>query len=138
MIVLDAGVWATALTEMSPPAEEARRLLTNDDQWVLPSHGHVETLRTIRRLEAHNILTEDEAQEAVNEVSSAEVITVAPEPWLLHEIWTLRHNVSPYDAAYVALAQRYECSLATFDKRLARAAAQYGVSALVPGSHGSL
>jgi predicted nucleic acid-binding protein len=35
--------------------------------------------------------------------------------------WELRKNLSVYDAAYVALAERTGMTLVTLDKRLARA-----------------
>lgn len=134
MIVVDAGAWARALASTDEESEAARRILVEDDRWVMPAHGVVETIRTIRRLEARDYLSEDESTEIVNEICHAEVITVPPEPWLLKEIWALRQNVSPYDAAYLVLARHFECVLVTFDKRLARAAAQYGVDATVPGT----
>lgn len=40
----------------------------------------------------------------------------------LHRVWALRHNVSAYDAAYVALAELLDCALVTADGRLSRAA----------------
>ena len=40
---------------------------------------------------------------------------------LLPEAWTLRANVTPYDACYVALARNLRCPLVTGDRRLARA-----------------
>ena len=40
---------------------------------------------------------------------------------LLGRIWELRENVSPYDAAYVALAESLGATLLTADARLARA-----------------
>jgi len=40
---------------------------------------------------------------------------------LLGRIWQLRDNVSPYDAAYVALAESLRATLLTADNRLARA-----------------
>lgn len=121
-----------SLTSANSDAETARQMLTADDEWILPAHAHVETLRTIRRLVAHSHLSPDEASEAVEEVCAAEVITVPAEPWVLRAIWDLRHTVSPYDAGYIALAQRFECAVVTFDKRLARAASQLGVRAVVP------
>lgn len=36
--------------------------------------------------------------------------------------WHLRHNITPYDAAYVALAEILECVLVTADQRLSTAA----------------
>lgn len=106
--------------------------MTQNDSWVLPSHGPVETLRTIRRLEFAGYLTKEEAAVALEEVCEAEVLLVAPEPWLLRAIWALRHTISPYDAAYAALARRFDSPLVTFDQRLARAAEQVGISAIVP------
>ncbi len=40
---------------------------------------------------------------------------------LLDRIWELRDNVTPYDAAYVALAEALGVTLLTADARLARA-----------------
>ncbi|MBB5633329.1 putative nucleic acid-binding protein [Cryobacterium mesophilum] len=44
---------------------------------------------------------------------------------LLPRIWQLRENISSYDAAYVALAERLAAPLVTADRRLARAASAY-------------
>ena len=46
---------------------------------------------------------------------------------LLGEAWTMRENVSFYDALYVALAKLLGTPLLTFDGRLARAASKLGV-----------
>lgn len=40
---------------------------------------------------------------------------------LLHRAWALRENVSFYDALYIALAERLDMPLVTFDARLATA-----------------
>ncbi len=42
---------------------------------------------------------------------------------MLGRIWELRHNVTAYDAAYVALAELLDAPLLTLDRRLATAAA---------------
>jgi len=44
-----------------------------------------------------------------------------PHRALLPRIWELRHNVTPYDAAYVALAEVLDAPLLTADARLADA-----------------
>jgi predicted nucleic acid-binding protein len=40
---------------------------------------------------------------------------------LLARIWELQENLTPYDAAYVALAEAIGATLVTADKRLSRA-----------------
>lgn len=40
---------------------------------------------------------------------------------VLERIWALRHNISAYDAAYVALAEALDAPLLTCDARLAAA-----------------
>jgi predicted nucleic acid-binding protein len=46
-----------------------------------------------------------------------------PHRRLLPRIWELRHNLTAYDAAYVALAEALGAPLVTRDRRLAAAAA---------------
>lgn len=41
---------------------------------------------------------------------------------LLERMWQLRDNLTPYDAAYVALAERLGADLVTCDAKLAGAA----------------
>ncbi len=36
-------------------------------------------------------------------------------------MWELRHNLTGYDAAYVAVAETYGCALVTADERLTHA-----------------
>lgn len=40
---------------------------------------------------------------------------------LLERMWELRHNITAYDAAYVALAERLDAVLITCDARLVAA-----------------
>jgi len=42
-------------------------------------------------------------------------------PPLLWRCWELRDNLTPYDAAYVALAETFAATLVTSDLRLSRA-----------------
>jgi predicted nucleic acid-binding protein len=56
----------------------------------------------------------------------------APDSRLLAAVWARRHNISPYDAGYLALTEMYDATLVTLDDRLARAAGQAGISATVP------
>jgi predicted nucleic acid-binding protein len=44
-----------------------------------------------------------------------------PHDWLLPRVWELRHNLTAYDAIYVALAEALDAPLVTRDRRLAAA-----------------
>ena len=45
-----------------------------------------------------------------------------PHEILLPRVWDLQHNLTAYDAVYVALAEALDAPLVTRDRRLARAA----------------
>jgi len=45
----------------------------------------------------------------------------SPHAPLLHRVWELRHVVTPYDGAYIALAEALDVVLVTADARLSRA-----------------
>jgi len=55
---------------------------------------------------------------------AAEITYIGTEKTLLRAVWAMRHNVSAYDAAYLAVAAEYGARLITFDARLATAAEQ--------------
>jgi predicted nucleic acid-binding protein len=132
MIVVDASAWVRALVDDGPHGDAARRQLTDDPGWIAPAHMPVEVLRTLRRYESAGLLSTAQANQFAAEVGDATVQYAAPESWLLAVIWARRHNVSPYDAGYLALAELHHLPLITFDERLAKAAGQAGISALVP------
>ena len=48
-------------------------------------------------------------------------LTRARHPPLLERCWELRHNLTIYDAAYVALAEALDVTLVTTGRRLSRA-----------------
>ena len=48
-------------------------------------------------------------------------IRVVPSAPLLPRVWELRHNLTVYDACYVALAEAIDQPLLTADRRLANA-----------------
>jgi predicted nucleic acid-binding protein len=47
-------------------------------------------------------------------------LTVTYTPWgeLAERVWELRHNVTPYDAAYLAAAETHGCRVVTADRKL--------------------
>lgn len=62
----------------------------------------------------------DRVGEALDDLA---VLPIARYPTLdlIERVWELRHNFTPYDAVYVALADVLETSLITADRHLALA-----------------
>jgi predicted nucleic acid-binding protein len=60
-------------------------------------------------------------------------MTRYPMFFLLDRVWTLRGNLSTYDATYVALAEELACPLLTADGLLAGAAGIRCPVTVVPG-----
>jgi predicted nucleic acid-binding protein len=101
-----------------------------DGQWVAhtidsggitaPALVTYETANVIRRHELSGQISPDQAAQA-----HADLLDLAIELWpyaiLAARAWELRHNLSIYDATYMALAETTELTLITLDKRLAKA-----------------
>ncbi len=75
----------------------------------------------LRRLVAHGHLTEPQGAIALAGFIDLE-LTRFPAAGLRPRMWELRHNLTGYDATYVALAEQLQVtSLLTTDARLAQA-----------------
>jgi predicted nucleic acid-binding protein len=80
----------------------------------------VEVLHVLRRLASSGALGTDAANDARRGLDQLGLIRY-PHVGLVDRMWDLRHSITGYDAAYVALAELLACPLATIDARLARA-----------------
>lgn len=96
----------------------------SEDQYYAPDLIDLEFANTLRKLVAREYLSSEEAQHFLLEWASNSLIRCS-HVMLLPRIWELRENITPYDAAYVALAEILEIPLVTADLRLARAAERY-------------
>jgi predicted nucleic acid-binding protein len=61
------------------------------------------------------------AEEAIEDMAALRITRYAP-VLLVQRIWRSRQNLSAYDAAYVALAEKLQAPLITRDQRIASAA----------------
>ena len=86
-----------------------------------PEIVDLEMLQVLRRLVTSREVSDDRAALAVGMLDRLAVRRWSHGP-LRRRIWDLRRNLTAYDAAYVALAERLECPLVTRDARLARSA----------------
>lgn len=79
-----------------------------------------EVMHSLRRHTLDGTLTAADALDALTDWEQLDVRR-HPAPDHLRRAWSLRDNVSAYDALYVALAEHLDCVLLTSGGRLARA-----------------
>lgn len=120
MIVVDASVVVPALVSSSGLGASAREVMTVQvPHLAAPALLDVEVSSAVRRLERSGEIPSVTAESGVMVLERMRIERFTHEP-LLRRIWELRHNVTSYDAAYVALAENLEAPLVTLDSRLAK------------------
>lgn len=122
MIVVDANVMVLALASPTDKGDAARAVLIADNLWFAPAHMPLEVIRTLRKAVVDGQLAAADAGAAFDALMAAEITYTGVTDALLHAVWGMRHNVSAYDAAYLAIAAEQGAHLVTFDTRLAKAA----------------
>lgn len=115
MIVVDASAALSALYNDGP----ARRTL-GSEQLHAPHLIDSEVASGLRRRVAAGQVAEPDAVAALTAWRRLAVTRYAVHA-VLDRVWELRHNLSAYDAGYVALAEALDCVLVTADGRLAGA-----------------
>ena len=119
MIVVDASVLVTALGADGPDGDRVRARLRGESL-AAPHVIDLEVASVWRRLVAAGSMDERRASLAFADLRSLR-LERAPHAPLLGRCWELRHNLTTYDAAYVALAELLDAVLVTGDARLAGA-----------------
>jgi predicted nucleic acid-binding protein len=117
VIVVDAALMVDALTDDGPAGDAAQAELAADPHWAAPEHLRVEVTSAIRGRWLAGKLTGERADAAVRTLNRL-AIRYASWDELAGRVWELRHNVTPYDAAYLALAEARGCRLVTTDGKL--------------------
>jgi len=124
LIVVDASAITEVLLARSR-ATAIRVALSVHSELHVPAHFHVEVLSALRRYSLRNELSDLGTAEALATLSDLRALTY-PVRELIKPIWELRFNLTPYDAAYLALARWLDVGLVTLDGALANAAAADG------------
>ncbi|OBK46886.1 type II toxin-antitoxin system VapC family toxin [Mycobacterium sp. 1081908.1] len=119
MIVVDASVLAVALGGDGTDGRNARVRLAGETL-VAPELVDVEVISVWRRHVAAKLMPARRAASALADLADLPLRRSSHQP-LLDRIWELRHVVTPYDAAYIALAKVLGVALLTADTRLSRA-----------------
>lgn len=120
MIVVDASALIDLLVR-GPAAGAIERRLEGREILCAPHLIDTEVAQVLRRFAAAGLLDDRRGREALDDLAALGLRRF-PHTRLLPEIWQLRHNLTAYDAAYVALAGALEAPLVTRDRRLAAAA----------------
>lgn len=119
MIVVDASVVASALADDGADGERARERL-GGERLFAPELLDLEVASVWRRAVHAGALDARRARLALADLAALPV-SRAPHVPFLGRVWELRENLTPYDAAYVSLAEALGVTLLTGDRRLADA-----------------
>lgn len=130
-LVVDASLVAAALVDSGSDGAWADRLLASDNL-AAPHLLPVETANILRRAELAGDISGDTASMAHADLLDLRIELFAYEPFAAR-VWELRHDVTAYDAWYVAVAESLEATLATLDTRLSRASGPRCDFELPPG-----
>jgi len=118
-VILDASVVVAGLVDDGPVGRWAEDLFVGSlilAPHILPA----EVANVLRRTERRGDISSDLAALALADLMDLgiELVDFAP---FSDRVWELRHNLTSYDAWYVALAEALDQPLATLDRRLAEA-----------------
>jgi predicted nucleic acid-binding protein len=126
VIVVDASVLTDFLLGRRATIDALEDALAGAHQEPLHAPDLIEpdTLNALRRLVATGHIEEHRAAEAVSDLGDTRLIRYPHAP-LRARVWDLRHNLTAYDATYLALAEALsDATLLTADDGLATAARQ--------------
>ncbi len=119
VLVVDASVIVTAVADDGDDGTLVRSMLRGE-RLAAPEVLDLEVISVLRRLAATGRITSKRASLALADLRDLP-IQRASHVMLVDRCWELRANLTPYDAAYVALAEICESPLLTADARLASA-----------------
>ena len=120
MIAVDASAILEVLLRTERGARIEDRLLSRGDSLHAPHLLDVEVAQVLRRYAAAGYVRSERGLQALTDLGDFPIHRY-PHDVLLPRIWELRHNVTAYDAAYLALAEALPAPLVTCDGKLASA-----------------
>ncbi|MBZ5619208.1 MAG: type II toxin-antitoxin system VapC family toxin [Acidobacteriia bacterium] len=135
-LVLDASVVLTWCfpDEQSQKAEEVSERIAGGDRIAVPAFWRHEILNALLVGERRKRLTRDLTQAFINDLYRLPVdLDEHPTPATVFDATQSlcrNHALTAYDAAYLEIAMRESCTLATVDTELRRAAIAEGVPVL--------
>jgi predicted nucleic acid-binding protein len=123
VIVLDASAAMDWLLQTAIGQQIESRIYERGESLHAPHLLDLEVAQVLRRLVREGAVSGPRADQAIDDLFNLRV-TRYPHFVFLPHIWRFRHNLSAYDAAYVALTEKLGATLITRDSRLASACAR--------------
>jgi predicted nucleic acid-binding protein len=134
VLVVDTSAVIGALVGRPPDRQLLDRLGVDGDLCA-PHLLDIELLHALRRLVIGGQLSEDRAADARDDFADLAVARY-DHVALADRTWELRHNLTAYDATFVALAELLDVALVTCDARLADAPGNRAVVELYEAAGG--
>jgi predicted nucleic acid-binding protein len=128
--VIDASALLEALLQTPAAAAVEERLFADGLPLHAPHLIDLEVTQVLRRYEATGQVDAARCQDALDMLQEFSLRRYQHDV-LLPRVWELRHNLTAYDAAYVALAEALDAPLLTRDRHLAAAAGHHARIELV-------
>ena len=121
MIVVDSSAFVELLLSTARGRAIGARIIAPDVSLHAPHLVDLEVLSTFRRHVQTGTIEPGRASAALDVYAAIRIERYAHDRHL-QRIWSMRGNVTAYDAAYVALAEALDAPLLTCDARLAASA----------------
>ncbi len=130
MIVIDTSALAEVLLVFTKADAVGRRLTERGQALHAPHLIDVEAVHVVRRYLRRGIIDEARAGLALQTLLALP-ITRHGHDSLLPRMWALRHNLTAYDSAFVALSESLNAPLLTCDRRLSAAPGHFATIELI-------
>lgn len=118
--MVDASVLTAFYAADDPRRDAVAARLAAGDALFAPAHLDAEVVSALRGLARSKPVLRSAVPGALRHLASFPIRRMPLAP-LLERMWELRDNITPCDAAYVALAERLDCLLITSDGKLTTA-----------------
>jgi predicted nucleic acid-binding protein len=126
VIVLDASAIIEFLLLTKSGKEIEQRIYSSHETLHAPELLSLEVIQVLRRMVLRKEIEGRRADDAISDLLNLRV-SLYPHKLLVPRIWQLRHNLSAYDAAYIALAESLRAPIVTRDTGLKAASGHVAV-----------
>ncbi|MBL8707430.1 MAG: type II toxin-antitoxin system VapC family toxin [Rhodospirillales bacterium] len=130
MIVVDASALLAVLLRLPDAGAVRQQIFDPRHSLHAPHLLDIEVAQAIRRFALSGEIDAETGRSAVGDLADFPVRRY-PHDALLPRIWSLRDNLTAYDAAYLALAEALDAPLLTRDQRLVAAVRRHSTVELI-------